>query len=272
MGLNCLKSTEPLRGGSLLFTTKFPEFPSLAELIWSTSEGWQADSTLDPPSCFEHRIPGLGIQHLNHQAIASYGWPTCFCHEPKRDDLVDWGFSWYCKCNGDTRKQNLKLLKDFAMAKSEALYIFHIKYFVNPFQSSFVFIEKPAIWFTQQIKWLVSVSKATLGWHGLSFLLPLLALSGGVFMTLWGGTSCKTILAKGFIIGILQGLGSAPAFPVYFTYSGGGEKVVEVVKHPTKSSRSPPDCMNLKFWSEVLIYKKMAIDSVLWVTWLICIL
>ena len=25
MGLNCLKAIEPLRGGSLLFTTKFPE-------------------------------------------------------------------------------------------------------------------------------------------------------------------------------------------------------------------------------------------------------
>ena len=27
MGFNCLKATEPLRGGSLLFTTKFPEIP-----------------------------------------------------------------------------------------------------------------------------------------------------------------------------------------------------------------------------------------------------
>ena len=28
MGLNCLKATEPLREGSLLFTTKFPKIPS----------------------------------------------------------------------------------------------------------------------------------------------------------------------------------------------------------------------------------------------------
>ena len=28
MGLNCLKATELLQGGSLLFTTKFPEIPS----------------------------------------------------------------------------------------------------------------------------------------------------------------------------------------------------------------------------------------------------
>ena len=27
MGFNCLKAIEPLRGGSLLFTTKFPEIP-----------------------------------------------------------------------------------------------------------------------------------------------------------------------------------------------------------------------------------------------------
>ena len=27
MGFNCLKATEPLWGGSLLFTTKFPEIP-----------------------------------------------------------------------------------------------------------------------------------------------------------------------------------------------------------------------------------------------------
>ena len=27
MGFNCLKATEPLRRGSLFFTTKFPEIP-----------------------------------------------------------------------------------------------------------------------------------------------------------------------------------------------------------------------------------------------------
>ena len=41
---------EPRRGGSLLFTTKFPEIPGNAEL------------TLEPPSGFEHGTPGLGIQ------------------------------------------------------------------------------------------------------------------------------------------------------------------------------------------------------------------
>ena len=35
-------------------------------LIWSTFEGWKAESALEPPSGFEDGIPGLGIQRLNH--------------------------------------------------------------------------------------------------------------------------------------------------------------------------------------------------------------
>ena len=35
-------------------------------LILSTSEGWKAESTLEPLSGFEHGIPALGIQCLNH--------------------------------------------------------------------------------------------------------------------------------------------------------------------------------------------------------------
>ena len=31
-------------------------------LILSTSEGWKAESTLEPPGGFEHGTPGLGIQ------------------------------------------------------------------------------------------------------------------------------------------------------------------------------------------------------------------
>ena len=38
----------------------------LLELISSTSEGWKAESTLEPCSGFEHGTPGLGIQRLNH--------------------------------------------------------------------------------------------------------------------------------------------------------------------------------------------------------------
>ena len=34
--------------------------------ILPTSEGWKAESTLEPPSGFEYRAPGLGIQRLSH--------------------------------------------------------------------------------------------------------------------------------------------------------------------------------------------------------------
>ena len=43
----------------------------LLVLILSTSEGWKAESTLEPPSGFDHGTPGLGIQRLNHLAIAT---------------------------------------------------------------------------------------------------------------------------------------------------------------------------------------------------------
>ena len=36
------------------------------ELILSTSKGWKAESTLEPPNGIYHETPGLGIQHLNH--------------------------------------------------------------------------------------------------------------------------------------------------------------------------------------------------------------
>ena len=35
-------------------------------LIWSTWEGCKAESTLEPPSRFEHGAPGLRIHRLNH--------------------------------------------------------------------------------------------------------------------------------------------------------------------------------------------------------------
>ena len=54
---------EPLREGSLLFTTKFPEIPGTHFI---DLEGWKAESTLELPTGFEHGTPGLGIQRLNH--------------------------------------------------------------------------------------------------------------------------------------------------------------------------------------------------------------
>ena len=35
-------------------------------LIWSTSEGWKAESALEPTSGFELGVPVFGIQHLNY--------------------------------------------------------------------------------------------------------------------------------------------------------------------------------------------------------------
>ena len=35
-------------------------------LIYSTSEGWKAELTLEPPSGFEPGTPELGIQHFDH--------------------------------------------------------------------------------------------------------------------------------------------------------------------------------------------------------------
>ena len=39
-------------------------------LLWLTLRGWKTESTLEPPSGFEHRTPGLRIQCLYHLAIA----------------------------------------------------------------------------------------------------------------------------------------------------------------------------------------------------------
>ena len=56
-----------LRGGSLLFTIQFPEIPGTHFI---NLRRMKAESTLEPPSGFEHGTPGLGIQCLNHLAIA----------------------------------------------------------------------------------------------------------------------------------------------------------------------------------------------------------
>ena len=65
MGFNCLKATEPLRGDGLLFTNQFPGFQEFLVLNWSTSEGWKAELTLEPPSGFELGTVELEIQRLN---------------------------------------------------------------------------------------------------------------------------------------------------------------------------------------------------------------
>ena len=54
---------EPLRGGSLLFTTKFPEIPGTHFIDLGRMKGW---ADLGAAHCFEHGTSGLGIQHLSH--------------------------------------------------------------------------------------------------------------------------------------------------------------------------------------------------------------
>ena len=62
-GVNCLKAAEPLRGDSLLFTTKFPENPGTRLIDLERMKGLV---DLEQPSGFEHGTPGLGIRGLNH--------------------------------------------------------------------------------------------------------------------------------------------------------------------------------------------------------------
>ena len=54
---------EPLQGGCLLFTTKFPEISGTRFTDLGKMKGWV---NLEPPSGFEHGTPGLGIQRLDH--------------------------------------------------------------------------------------------------------------------------------------------------------------------------------------------------------------
>ena len=54
---------EPLRGGSLLFTTKLTEIPRNHFIDLGRMKDF---STLEPPSGSEHGTSGLGIQRLNH--------------------------------------------------------------------------------------------------------------------------------------------------------------------------------------------------------------
>ena len=67
VGFNCLKAAEPLRGDSLFLTANSQEF---LVIIWSTSEEWKAELTLESAIEFE-QMPRLGIKRPNHWVIAS---------------------------------------------------------------------------------------------------------------------------------------------------------------------------------------------------------
>ena len=63
MGFNCLKA-----GATFEEVIYFLPLSSqiFLVLILLTSEGWKAESTLEPPSGLEHGTSGLEIQHSNH--------------------------------------------------------------------------------------------------------------------------------------------------------------------------------------------------------------
>ena len=61
IGFICLKVIESLQGDSILFATSPKEF---LILNLSTSEGWKAESTFEPPSGLETGTPGLGIHSI----------------------------------------------------------------------------------------------------------------------------------------------------------------------------------------------------------------
>ena len=77
MGFNCLKATEPLRTDSLLFTTQSPGVPGT--YLINIGRMKRCDFTLEPPSSFEPRTPGLGNQHPNHTKIIGKRYVKCKC-------------------------------------------------------------------------------------------------------------------------------------------------------------------------------------------------
>ena len=62
-------------------------------LIWSTLEGWKSESTLEPPSGFEHGTPGLQIQQLENSAPINMTEPLTFIK------------SWQTGTDGKTNKK-----------------------------------------------------------------------------------------------------------------------------------------------------------------------
>ena len=54
MGFNCLKATGPLQGGSLLFTTKFPESPGTHLINLGRMKVW---STYYQPAQYKQKTP-----------------------------------------------------------------------------------------------------------------------------------------------------------------------------------------------------------------------
>ena len=68
-----------------------PQLPEIPGTHFIDLEEWKAESTLGPPSGFEHETLGLRIQRLNHYAIAPYNADVHYCVYP----WVKHGVHWY---------------------------------------------------------------------------------------------------------------------------------------------------------------------------------
>ena len=62
-GFNCLKATEPLQGGSLFFTTKFPDIPGTHLIDLGRMKGWV---DIGATQWLGNGIPEWGIQCFKH--------------------------------------------------------------------------------------------------------------------------------------------------------------------------------------------------------------
>ena len=114
MGFNCLKATEPLWRASLLFTNKLLK---LLVLIWSASEGWKAESTLE--SWNHPMVFNLGA--LNFESMALTARP--FLHLLNHQVVTEFGCGPCYLCFCLNRVQKERFLKVFTFFQTAALYL-----------------------------------------------------------------------------------------------------------------------------------------------------
>ena len=95
---NCLKATEPLRRGSLLFTTKFPEILGTHLIDLRRMKGWanqKAVTAFIKKTEFKKRPTSNGPSNSCKMSkkIMSQSWETCCCKR-QMDTLGHFGSFW----------------------------------------------------------------------------------------------------------------------------------------------------------------------------------
>ena len=68
MGFNYLKATEPLRGGSLLFTTTFPEIPGTRRDEW-LSRPWSQPVVLNVSDCLLGILRKASLEFIKESRV-----------------------------------------------------------------------------------------------------------------------------------------------------------------------------------------------------------